>query len=249
MKLSGKVAIVTGGGTGIGAAAARLFATEGARVCISGRRKEPLQETVAGIQAAGGTAMWVSGDVSKTEDCKRLVAETMAAWGRLDILVTSAGTAMLMPVTQITDELWDQILGINLKGTFLCVREALPIMAAQKSGSIIAVSSILGRSGVAGTAAYGASKAGLEQFIRVVSLECAALGVRANSLAPGWVETPMTDPLAKNPDLHRAILSTIPTGRFGTPDEIAHGILYLASDEARWVTGTVLIVDGGRTAQ
>jgi len=249
VKLSGKVAIITGGGTGIGAAAARLFAAEGARVCISGRRPEPLQETVAGIKTAGGTAMWVSGDVSKTEDCKRLVAETMAAWGRLDILVTSAGTGTPMPVAQITDELWDQTLGINLKGTFLCIREALPIMAAQKSGAIIAVSSILGRSGMAGTAAYGASKAGLEQLIRVVSLEYAAVGIRANALAPGWVETPMTDPLASNPDIYRAIVSTIPTGRFGVPDEIAHGILYLASDEARWTTGTVLIVDGGRTAQ
>lgn len=248
MKLSEKVALITGGGTGIGAAAARLFAAEGAKVCISGRRPEPLQETVASIEVAGGVAMWVSGDVSKTEDCKQLIAETIAAWGRLDILVTSAGTAILKPVAQITDELWDQILGINLKGTFLCIREALPIMAAQQSGSIIAVSSILGRSGMPGSAAYGASKAGLEQLIRVVSLEYATAGVRANALAPGWVETPMTEGVPKDSDLYRAIVSTIPTGRFGVPDDIAHGLLYLASDESRWVTGTVLVVDGGQTA-
>lgn len=249
MKLIEKVAIITGGGTGIGAAAARVLAAEGARVSISGRRSVPLQETVEAIQESGGTAMAVPGSVASPKDSRRLVTETLNAYGRVDILVTSAGTAELVGVAEMTDEMWDATLDTNLKGTFLAVRDVLPIMIEQESGAIITVSSILAQRGMKGAAAYGASKAGIEQFTRVVALEHAEYGIRANAIAPGWVETPMTDSVPKNSNLHKFITSRIPAGRFGTPEEIGHAILYLASDEARWVTGSVLEIDGGWKAQ
>ena len=249
MKLMEKVAIITGGGTGIGAAAARVLAAEGARVSISGRRPVPLQETVEAIQESGGTAKAVPGSVASPKDSRRLVTETLNAYGRVDILVTSAGTAELVGVAEMTDEMWDATLDTNLKGTFLAVRDVLPIMIEQESGAIITVSSILAQRGMKGAAAYGASKAGIEQFTRVVALEHAEYGIRANAIAPGWVETPMTDSVPKNSNLHKFITSRIPAGRFGTPEEIGHAILYLASDEARWVTGRVLEIDGGWKAQ
>lgn len=249
MKLLGKVAIVTGGGTGIGAAAALLMAAEGAKICVSGRRTSPLDVTVDAITASGGEAMAVSGNVASAEDTQNLVRDTLSAFGRLDILVTSAGTANLTAVADMTESEWDETLETNLKGTFLAVKAVLPTMVSQASGTIVTVSSILGQRGMKGAAAYGASKAGIEQFTKVVALEHAGQGIRANAIAPGWVETPMTDTLPKDSGLRKFISSRIPAGRFGEPEEIAHAILYLASDEACWITGTVLTIDGGWKAQ
>ncbi|MBT5875151.1 MAG: glucose 1-dehydrogenase [Candidatus Latescibacteria bacterium] len=249
MKLEGKVAIVTGGGTGIGSAAALLMAAEGARVCVSGRRPSPLAATVDAITSAGGQAMAVSGNVASAEDTQRLVQDTLSTFGRLDILVTSAGTANLTAVADMTESEWDETLETNLKGTFLAVKAVLPTMVSQASGTIVTVSSILGQRGMKGAAAYGASKAGIEQFTKVVALEHAGQGIRANTIAPGWVETPMTDTLPKDSGLRKFISSRIPAGRFGEPEEIAHAVLYLASDEACWITGTVLTIDGGWKAQ
>lgn len=249
MKLANKVAVITGGGTGIGAAAARLFASEGASVCVCGRRLTPLQETVAAIQASGAAAMAVVGSVAVTEDCRRIVAETMDAYGRIDILVTSAGIATLMSASETTDELWDSTIDTNLKGTFFAIREVLPVMVEQQSGVIVTVSSILGQVGMKKTAAYGASKAGIDQLTRVIAIEYASHGIRANAVAPGWVETPMTEAVQAHPQMFDSLKSRHPAGRFGTPEEVAGAILYLASDEAQWVTGTVLTIDGGWTAQ
>jgi len=249
MKLKDKVAIVTGGGTGIGAATARLFATEGASVCVFGRRPEPLAKTVETIRADGGNAMQVVGNVTLAEDGQRLVEETTAAFGRVDILINSAGTAILMELTQTSEELWDSILDTNLKGTFLTIRAVLPVMTAQGSGVIVNVSSILGQVGFARAGAYCASKGGLDQLTRAVALEYADKGIRANAVAPAWVETPMTETVQTHPKLFEFLRSRHPTGRFGTPDEVAQAILYLASDDARWVTGTILTIDGGWTAQ
>jgi NAD(P)-dependent dehydrogenase (short-subunit alcohol dehydrogenase family) len=249
MKLKDRVAIITGGGTGIGAAAARLLAAEGAAVCVFGRRSEPLNATVEAIRAAGGTAMAVPGSVAAAADCQRLVDETLAAWGRVDIFVASAGTATLMKFTETTDELWDSIIDTNLKGTFLAMRAVLPVMVRQGAGVLIAVSSILGQVGLKGAAAYCASKGGVDQLMRAVALEYADRGIRANVVAPGWVETPMTESVQAHPALFESLRSRHPAGRFGTPEEVAHAILYLASDDARWVTGSVLTIDGGWTAQ
>lgn len=249
MRLQHKVAVITGGGTGIGAATARLFASEGARVCVFGRRAAPLDETVAAIHASGGIAMAVTGSVATPPDCQRLVDVTTAAYGRIDILVNSAGVARLMPLTETTDALWDEIVDTNLKGTFLTVRAVLPVMLQQGTGVIVNVSSILGQVGIPQVAAYGASKAGIEQLTRVIALEYASQGIRANAVAPGWVETPMTESVHAHFQLYESLRARHPAGRFGTPDEVAHAILYLASDEARWVTGSVLMIDGGWTAQ
>ena len=184
MKLEGRVALITGGGTGIGAATASLFAEEGAAVCVTGRREAPLEEVVAAIQDDGGRALAIAGDVAVTEDCQRMVDETIAAFGRIDVLVNNAGTGPLMDAERTTDEIWDQIIGTNLSGAFRLIRAVLPGMVSRKSGSIVNVSSILAQSGMKKSAAYGASKAGLDQLTRVLAVEYADRGIRVNWSSP-----------------------------------------------------------------
>ena len=249
MRLKDKVAIITGGGTGIGAATARLFAAEGARICVFGRRPEPLQTVVASIQADGGNALAVTGNVSDTADGQQMVDETMQTYDRVDILVSSAGTATLMKAVDTTDELGNSVIDTNLTGTFRIIRAVLPVMSAQHSGCIINVSSVLGQSGMKHTAAYSASKAGIDQLTRVLALEYASVGIRVNAVAPGWVDTPMTESVQAHDRMYAMLKDRHPVGRFGTPVEVAHAILYLSSAEAAWVTGTILSVDGGWTAQ
>jgi len=249
MRLKDKVAIITGGGTGIGAATARLFAAEGARICVFGRRPDPLQTVVTSIRADGGEALAVTGSVSDTADGQQLVDETMQTYDRVDILVSSAGTATLMKAVDTTDELWNSVIDTNLTGTFRIIRAVLPVMSAQQSGCIINVSSVLGQSGMKHTAAYSASKAGIDQLTRVLALEYASVGIRVNAVAPGWVDTPMTESVQAHDGMYAMLKDRHPAGRFGTPEEVAHAILYLSSAEAAWVTGTILSVDGGWTAQ
>ena len=248
MKLQDRVALITGGGTGIGAATARLFAGEGAAVCITGRRKAPLDEVVAAIQASSGRALAVSGDVSVTEDCKRMVDETIAAFDRIDVLVNNAGTSTLTRADEISDELWDETIGTNLSGAFRLIRAVLPGMISRGTGSIVNISSVLGQTGMKGAAAYGASKAGLDQLTRVLAVEYADRGIRVNSVAPAWVHTPMNKSVRDHATMYERLKKRHPMGRFGTPDEIARAILHLASDEAAWTTGAVMTVDGGWTA-
>lgn len=248
MKLQDRVALITGGGTGIGAATARRFAEEGAAVCVTGRREAPLEEVVAGIRKNGGQAILVAGDVSLTEDCRRMVEETTAAIGKIDVLVNNAGTATLMKADEISDELWDQTIGTNLSGAFRLIRAVLPGMISRGSGSIVNVSSVLAQSGMKGAAAYSASKAGLDQLTRVLAVEYADRGIRVNAVSPGWVHTPMNESVRDHETMYERLKKRHPMGRFGKAEEIAHAILHLASDEAAWTTGTVLAVDGGWTA-
>ncbi|MXW04613.1 MAG: SDR family oxidoreductase [Gemmatimonadetes bacterium] len=248
MKLEGRIALITGGGTGIGAATARLFAEEGAAVCVTGRRKAPLDEVVTAIEAKGGRAVAVTGDVAITEDCQRMVDQTTATFGKIDVLVNNAGTATLMDAAEITDELWDQTLATNLSGAFRMIRAVLPGMISRSAGSIVNVSSILAQSGMKKSAAYGASKAGLDQLTRVLAVEFADRGIRVNAVAPGWVDTPMTESVQAHAAMYQRLKKKHPMDRFGVPDEVAQAILFLASDQASFTTGSVLMVDGGWSA-
>jgi NAD(P)-dependent dehydrogenase (short-subunit alcohol dehydrogenase family) len=249
MKLRNRVAIITGGGTGIGAAAAKRFALEGARVCVAGRRVEPLNAVVDAIRDAGGEAMAVSGSVSDSADGQRIVEATLNAYHRVDILVNNAGTATLMDFTATTEELWDRIIDTNLKGVFLMSRAVIPVMLDQGGGAIVNISSILGQVGMKGAAVYCASKGGMDQFTRAMAIEFADKNIRINAVAPGWVDTSMTESVQAHPPLFESLRSRHPVGRFGTPEEVANAILFAASDDTPWMTGAILTIDGGWTAQ
>lgn len=248
MKLEGRVALITGGGTGIGAATARLFAEEGAAVCVTGRRKAPLDEVVTSIEATGGRALAVSGDVAITEDCQRMVDQTTATFGKIDVLVNNAGTATLMDADETTDELWDQTIATNLSGAFRMIRAVLPGMMSREAGSIVNVSSILGQSGMKRSAAYGASKAGLDQLTRILAVEYADRGIRVNAVAPAWVDTPMTESVQAHAAMYERLKKKHPMGRFGAPEEVAQAVLFLAAEQSSFTTGSVLTVDGGWSA-
>ena len=246
--MKNRVLIITGGGTGIGATTALLFAGEGASICVVGRRKAPLDKVVTNVRAIGGRAMAVTADVAVTADCQRVVDETLSTFGQVDILVNNAGTATLVGAEETTDELWERTIETNLSGAFRLIRAVLPGMVSRRSGCIVNVSSVLAQSGMKGAAAYGVSKAGLNQLTRILAVEYADRGIRVNAVAPAWVDTPMTESVQAKEGFYDQLKKRHPMGRFGKPEEVAQAIFYLASAEAAWTTGTILTVDGGWTA-
>jgi len=238
-KLQGKVAVITGGTTGIGFAAAKLFVKEGAYVFITGRRQKELDEAVKKI---GSNVVGVQGDISELTDLDR-VYETIKAKGKkIDIVFANAGVAEFAPLGRITEEHFDKLFSINVKGTLFTVQKALPLM--NDGGSIILTGSVASIKGTAAFWVYGATKAAIRNFVRAWSVELKERRIRSNVLSPGPTETPA---IGQQPaDAIAKIVSTIPMGRIGEPDEIAKAALFLASDDSSFVTGIELFVDGGR---
>jgi NAD(P)-dependent dehydrogenase (short-subunit alcohol dehydrogenase family) len=252
VRLANRVVLITGGTSGMGRATALLFAREGARVAITGRHEGRGREVVEEIRRASGQAIFVRHDVRLAADCRRAVDETVRAFGRLDVLFNNAGVFFPRTVPDCPEEEWDLTIDINLKGTFLMSKYALPVMIAQKSGVIINNSSGWGIQGGDAAASYCASKGGVVLLTKAMAIDHGRQGIRVNCICPGDVETPMLPQDAKQRgmtwDAYLAGAALRPLGRIGTPDEIARAVLFLASDDSSFMTGAALVVDGGGSA-
>jgi 3-oxoacyl-[acyl-carrier protein] reductase len=243
--LSGRSALVTGGSRGIGRACCELLAAAGAKVAVNCKVETPWAELVAGkIQEAGGESFALAADVARREEAEMLVDETVDRFGGLDILVNNAGIWRGVPIDEMSDGEWEEMIGVNLTGTFHVTRAAVPTMKQQGRGSIVHVSSTAGQRGEAGHSHYAATKGAILAFTKSLAAELAGDGIRVNCVAPGWVESDMTRETLEGPE-RDAILSGIPLGRAGTPAEIAGAVLFLASDLSAYVQGEVLNVNGG----
>ena len=251
MRLQDKVSIITGGASGMGRVAARMFAAEGAKVVVADITAQAARSVVDEVTAAGGTAIAVVADVSKEADAKRMIDETIAAFGRVDVLYNNAG---IMPeadhsVIDTSVDDWDRVMAINVRGVFLGCKYAIPRMIEQGSGSVINISSFVALVGCSNPQdAYTASKGAVLALTKSLAVQFAPKGVRTNAICPGPVETPLLmDWLVKDEEAKRIRLARNPTGRFGRPEEIVHMAIYLASDESRWTNGAAMVVDGGIT--
>ncbi|MBW2056879.1 MAG: 3-oxoacyl-[acyl-carrier-protein] reductase [Deltaproteobacteria bacterium] len=243
MELTGKVALVTGGAQGIGRAVAVTLARNGADVAVSDINGEMARATAREIEKMGRRALAVEANVARFDDGERMVRETVEGLGRIDILVNNAGVARDKLVLRMSEEDWDVVLGVNLKGAFNCSRAALRYMSKQKSGRIVNIASVVGLMGNAGQANYAASKAGLIGFTKTLAREFGSRGITVNAIAPGYIDTPMTQALPEKvkEDLKRLI----PLDRLGSPDDVARAVLFLVTGGSDYVTGQVLQVDGG----
>jgi len=242
-RLSGKVAVITGGNRGIGFASAKRFAEEGADVVITGRRKKELDEAASAI---GQNVLAVQGDVSRLADLDRLYATVKETRGHIDILFANAGISSFAPLAAISEEHFDQVFGVNVKGLLFSVQKALPLF--KDGGSIILNASVAGRKGIGGFSVYNATKAAVRSFARTWTSDLKERKIRVNSISPGPIETPIFGKLGLSPDQLQefsSFLSALPLGRTGQPEEIASVALFLASDESSYITGVDLCVDGG----
>jgi 3-oxoacyl-[acyl-carrier protein] reductase len=241
--LKDKVALVTGASQGIGRATSLALAEAGAKVAAAARTAEKLASLVAEIEASGGEALAVPMDVADAAQVKTGFQQTLAKFGRLDILVNNAAITRDTLALRMKLEDWDAVLRTNLTGAHLCIQQALGAMLKQRAGRIINIASVVAQTGNAGQANYVASKAGLIGLTRAIAVEVASRNITVNAVAPGFIETPMTDPLSA--ELKEKMKSLVPLGRFGQDREIAAAIVFLASDEAAYITGQVLDVNGG----
>lgn len=243
MDFTGKVAIVTGAGSGIGKAIALQFASQGCDVAVCGRRLEPVQATAGEIEAMGRRAFAASVDVSNGESVSTFVAAVIANLGRIDILVNNAGITRDNLLVRMSEDEWDEVLATNLKGAFLFSKAVARPMMKQRSGAIVNISSIVALIGNPGQCNYSASKAGLIAMTQSLAKELAPRNIRVNAVAPGFIVSQMTDALPE--ELRKTMLSQIPAGRFGESSDIAKAVAFLAGDDASYITGQTLSVNGG----
>lgn len=247
-RLEGKVAVITGGNAGIGEAVAKRFALEGASVVVTGRRQQELDRVVKIVRESNGRALAVAGSVTDEAHAQDVVRKTIDSFGRIDVLVNNAGIGDFgKRLHEIDDATWDKIFDINLTGVFRMTRAIVPQMLKQGSGSIVNISSVASVVGIPGLSAYSASKGGLDALTRAVAIDYAKDGIRCNVVNPALIDTPMAAPLMANPEMLQSILAQYAIRRAGTPEEVAGMVLYLASDEAIWVTGGTFMIDGGMT--
>ena len=251
-RLAGKTALITGGGTGIGRACAVLFAREGAKVAVAGRRAEPLAAVAAELSGAGNQAFAVTCDVTKSAEVERAVQSVVARFGRLDVVVNNAGAVLAATAEETSEADWDRLLGINLKGTFLVSRAVLPELRKAGGGVIINIGSVLGLVGMKQRAAYAAAKGGVTLLTKAMALDHAHEGIRINCICPSLVETELIRELfsvVPDPEAQRRQrIAQIPLGRLGRPEDVAQLALFLASEESSWLTAAALPLDGGLTA-
>jgi NAD(P)-dependent dehydrogenase (short-subunit alcohol dehydrogenase family) len=254
-RLAGKVAVVTGGSMGIGAATCEVLAREGASVAVTDVVDDAGREVAERVQNAGGTARYWHLDVADEAAVERVLAEVVDAFGRLDVMINNAGIAGAdKPTDEVTVEEWEQVIGINVRGVFLCTKYAIPHLRRAGGGCIINLSSIYGIISAPDIPPYHASKGAVRVMTKTDALLYAKDKIRVNSVHPGFIWTPLVEELARNSPqgleaFRRELDSRHPIGHVGEPDDIAHGIVYLASDEAKFVTGSELVIDGGYTAQ
>ncbi len=251
-QFEGKVALVTGAGSGIGRATSLAFVREGARVVVSDINAEGGEETVSMIRDSGGEATFIHANVTRADQVEAMVAKTVEAYGRLDAAFNNAGIATVsrVPIHEYQEDEWDRIVDIDLKGVWLCMKYEIPHMLRQGSGAIVNTSSIAGLVAMPGRSAYVASKHGVIGLTKTAALEYAKQGIRVNAVSPGYIRTPMVEPvIASNPDLEKQIVANQPIGRLGTPEEVAEAVLWLSSDAASFVTGHTMAIDGAYVAQ
>jgi len=254
MKLADKVAIITGSASGIGRATALLFAKEGAKVMVVDVNDEKGERTVEEIKATGGEAIFIHADVTQISDVKRMVHKTVETFGKLDILFNNAGMPSGKTAIELEEEEWDRVVDLNLKSIYICSKNAVPVMIKSGGGSIINMSSIGGLvSGkFIGGEAFSASKGAVVNLTRSMALHFGSQRIRVNCVCPGHIMTPMTEKwlteILKDPVKSKELLAMYPLGRLGKPEEVAQAVLFLASDEASFITGVILPVDGGYTA-
>ncbi len=247
--LQGKTAIITGASKGIGKAIARTFAAAGASVALAARGREELEQTAKEIEGEGGRALAIPTDVTEVGQVQNLVDRTIAELGTVDILVNNAGAApFLSTLDQIRLEGFEKYFRLNFNGAVHCTKAVAPILMAKSDGCVLNVASVAGFIASPGLTYYASAKAALISFTRTMAQEWAAYGVRVNALAPGWIETEMNEPARQMiPEFNRRVLDSIPLGRWGTPEDVAGAALFMCSPAASFITGSVLVVDGGQT--